>query len=126
MAYIFYNPNPKNQRVGDCVIRSLCKALRRPWEDMYIETACEGLKYCDMPSSNYVWGMLLRRYGFRQKAVPAICPDCVTVERFTQEHPEGTYVLACQSHVVTAVDGNYFDTWNSGQEIVYFYWEQEE
>ena len=35
--------------------------------------------------------------------ISSICPDCVTVAGFAKDHPKGTYVLACQNHVV-AVD----------------------
>lgn len=126
MAFVFFNPNPSNQRVGDCVVRSLSKVLDKEWESAYIELACEGLKYYDMPSSNYVWGMLLRRHGFTQVQVPTLCPSCVTVSEFSEAHPKGTYVLACQNHVVASVDGDYFDSWDSGGEILLYFWQKEE
>lgn len=126
MSFIVYNPNPSNQRVGDCTVRALSKALDKDWEDTYIELACEGLRYYDMPSANYVWGMLLTRYGFKQKMIPSICPACTTVDKFSKQHPQGTYVLACQSHTVAVVDGDYYDTWNSGEEVVLYYWQKEE
>ena len=123
MSYKYFNPNPYNQRVGDCAVRALCKALGKDWEDIYINLCAEGLYYKDMPSANYVWGMLLRKYGFEQTSIPSICPNCVTVDRFADEHPEGRYVLACQNHVVTVVDGDYYDTWDSGNEIVLYFWQ---
>lgn len=126
MAFIFFNPNPSNQRVGDCTIRALCKALDKEWETAYIETACEGLKLHDMPSANHVWGSLLRKYGYEQRAMPSLCPDCTTVNKFTLEHPKGKYVLSCESHVVTAENGDFFDTWNSGEEVVLYYWQKGE
>lgn len=124
--YIFFNPNPSNQRVGDCVIRAISKATGNDWEKTYIDIACEGLKYYDMPSSNYVWGMYLKRNGFRQHPIPNICPSCTTVEMFSNTHKHGTYVLACQNHVVASVDGDFFDSWDSGEEIVLYYWQKEE
>ena len=36
MAYVFYNPNPKNRRVGDCSVRAISKALGSDWQDAYI------------------------------------------------------------------------------------------
>lgn len=126
MSYVFYNPNPNNLRVGDCVVRALCKALNKEWETAYIEVACQGLKYYDMPSANYVWGSLLHEKGFRQYSIPSICPACMSVETFAKEHPKGTYVLGCQSHVVTVVDGNIYDSWDSSEELVLFYWAKEE
>lgn len=125
MPYVQFNPNPYNQRVGDCVVRALCKALDKEWEDAYISLCAEGLTYFDMPSSNYVWAMYLRKHGYEQKAIPSFCPACTTVRRFAAEHRRGKYVLACQSHVVTVEDGDYYDTWDSGNEIVLYYFERE-
>ena len=126
MAYQFYNPNPYNQRVGDCSVRAISKAMNMDWEDAYIALCSEGLKYKDMPSSNYVWGMYLRRNGFEQKIVPSICPDCITVESFADKHPKGKYVVACQNHTVCIIDGIIYDSWDSSNEIVLYFWEYKE
>lgn len=63
MPYKFFNPNPKFQRVGDCVVRAICKAIGVDWQEAYISLCAEGLSCKDMPSANYVWGRLLNRYG---------------------------------------------------------------
>lgn len=47
-----------------------------------------------------------------------------TVAEFCREHPQGLYVLVCDGHVVTAVDGEYWDSWDSGDEAVIYYWER--
>ena len=80
----------------------------------------------DMPSANAVWGAYLSRRGFKRGIVSESCPVCYTVADFAAEHPHGVYVLALGSHVVTVVDGNYFDTWDSGQEIPLYFWERSE
>lgn len=122
MAYIEYSINPYNRRVGDCAVRAIAKALDKSWEDAYIALCAEGLNQADMPSANNVWGSLLRKNGFRQYVVPNICPDCVTVSQFAKEHPEGTYVVATPNHVVCIENSDWFDTWDSSDEtILYFY-----
>lgn len=125
MPYVFYNPNPRGAKVGDCSVRAVAKVLNKDWEDAYMGLCAEGLIYGDMPSANYVWGMFLRRYGFDQKPIPSVCPKCTTVAQFADEHPVGSYVLACQNHAVASVDGNYFDSWDSGSETVLYYLEKE-
>ena len=125
MAFVFFNPNPRNQRVGDCAVRAVAKALGKTWEDAFTALCAEAYELADMPSSNYVWGMLLRRYGFFQEMIPSICPKCTTVSQFAEEHPKGRYVLACTNHVVCVIDGDYYDTWDSGDEIVLYYFEKE-
>jgi hypothetical protein len=71
-----------------------------------------------MPSANHVWGRYLRDNGFHRQIIE---DDC-TVEDFCRDHPKGTYILAIDGHVVCAVDGFYYDSWDSGQEIPIFYW----
>jgi len=126
MAFVYFNPNPYGNRVGDCAVRAISKALGKDWEDTYIGLCSEGLMYGDMPSANYVWGMYLRRYGFTQKMIPSICPHCTTVAKFAELHPKGRYVLACQNHVVCVDSGNWFDLWDSSDETVLYYFEREE
>ncbi len=125
MAFIEYNPNPSNKRVGDCAVRAISKATGLNWVDTYINLCSEGLIFRDMPNANYVWGMYLKKNGFEEKNLSSVCPNCTTVRRFSKEHKRGRYVLACQNHVVASVDGDYFDTWDSGDEIVIYYYEKE-
>lgn len=120
--YVSYNPNPKGIHVGDCVIRACCKALDMGWEQVYMDICLQGFSMADMPSSNAVWGAYLKSKGFRKKVLEDSCPDCYTVRDFCMDHSRGLYVLQTGSHVVTAIDGNYFDTWDSGDEIPVCYW----
>lgn len=125
MAYVFYNPNPKNQRVGDCAVRAVSKAIGKDWTDTYIGLCSEGLALRDMPSANLVWGMYLRKFGFEEHMIPSICPDCTTVKRFAKDHPRGRYVLACQNHTVCVINGDYYDSWDSGDEVILYYFTKE-
>ena len=124
--YINYNPNPEHARVGDCTVRAISKALNKPWQDTYIELAIHGLNMHDMPSSNRVWGDYLYRKGFRRFIVPDSCPDCYTIKDFLEDHKTGRYILATGEHVVYAKDGNYYDSWDSGNEIPIYYWQRKE
>lgn len=125
MAYVYLNLNPENQRVGDCTVRAISKALDESWEMTYIGLAAEGLSHHDMPSSNYVWGMYLQKNGFMPKAIESLCPKCVTVADFAEKHNKGVYVLATQGHVVTIIDGNIYDSFDSSDEPVLYYFEKE-
>lgn len=104
--------------MGDCCIRALSKALGQTWEQTYIRLCLYGYKLADMPSSNMVWGTYLRDMGFTREPTTKQC----TVREFTRRHPTGIYVLALQGHVVSVADGCYFDTWDSGNEVVYYFW----
>lgn len=126
MAFIPANPNPNGAYVGDCVIRALSIALGQSWQQTYIELTIQGLVLCDMPSSNKVWGELLKSYGFHRHVIPDTCPDCYTIRDFAGEYFKGTYIVGTGSHVVAVIDGNYYDTWDSGDETPIYYWFKED
>lgn len=122
MAWVEYNPNPVGRRVGDCSVRAISKALDMGWEAAYIALAINGLQMGDMPSSDSVWGALLRQHGFYRSTIPDSCPDCYTAEDFCEDHPHGIYVLGFGGHVATAVNGDLYDAWDSTKEIPQFVW----
>lgn len=126
MGYIYYNPNPKGNLVGDCVIRSIAKLTEKDWDSVYVDISLQGFMMKDMPSSNAVWGAYLISQGYKRGVIPNTCPDCYTVEDFCNDHPKGRFLLAIGTHVVTAVDGDYYDSWNSGMEIPIYYYTKEE
>ena len=64
-----YNPNPSLNRVGDCTVRAISKALRQDWETTYAELATYGFALCDMPNANWVWGSYLEDKGFYQSII---------------------------------------------------------
>ena len=124
--WIEFLNNPIGRRVGDCAVRAISKALNMGWEAAYIALVMNGLQMGDMPSSDAVSGSLLRQHGFYRKAIDDTCPACYTVEEFCEDHPKGVYVLYCGGHVVTAIDGDWFDSWDSGSENVQYVWYRKE
>lgn len=125
MGFVYYNPNPLNKSVGDCVIRAISKATNKDWKTVYIEVALEGLIMANMPSANDVWGAYLRKNGFRRYVIPNSCPDCYTVRDFCADNPDGTFILAIGDHVVAVERGSYFDSWDSGSEVPVYFWTRE-
>jgi hypothetical protein len=120
--WVEYNVNPVNKRVGDCVIRAISYSLGQSWEDTYADLFAKGLSMHDMPNANIVWGAYLRDKGYSREAIPNTCPDCYTVKDFCEEHPKGKYLLALDGHLIAVENGNYIDTWDSGNEIPIYYW----
>ena len=126
MMYVPYNPNPKGNYVGDCVIRAISKVTNQDWEDTYINVCMQGFMLRDMPSANHVWGAYLRSKGFTEYLLPDTCPDCYTVRDFCADYPKGIYLLATGTHVIAVENGQYFDSWDSGSEVITSYWKREE
>lgn len=122
--FIEFNPNPKRKIVDDCVIRAICLVTGMDWYTVRVELFLMGLHEGDYEWKNYIWGGYLEKIGFTQHLLPNTCPNCFTVKDFCRLFPQGTYLLAIGDHVVGVIDGNYYDTWDSGDEIPVYYWER--
>ena len=122
----YFNPNPRNRKgVGDCTVRAVSKALDVSWNTAYFDLGVQGYLLADMPSSNMVMNSYLLGNGFTKHVISDSCPDCYTVRDFAEDHPKGLYVLGTGTHVVTVMDGTFFDSWDSGDEIPIYYYEKE-
>ena len=64
----------------------------------------------------------MRMQGFFRENLPNFCPDCYAVKDFARNNPIGTYVLGTGSHVVTVINGDWYDAWDSGDEIPIYFW----
>ena len=124
--WVKYNPNPTGRSVGDCAVRAIAKALDTDWEQAYALIVINGFAMGDMPSGDSVWGSVLREHGFYRSVIPNTCPNCYTIEDFCRDNPKGVFVLGTGNHVVTVVDGDYFDIWDSGREIPVYAWYRKE
>lgn len=116
-VYEYYNTNPLNKNVGDCVIRAISKALNQSWEDTYIDLCIQGLYMADMIPSDNVWGAYLKRKGYKHYLVPNTCPDCYTIADFAADYPTGLFIVGTGKHVVCIKDGVIYDSWDSSNEV---------
>lgn len=122
--WIPYNPNPKKRRVGDCAVRAIAKIFDTDWETAYAKLSANGYVLADIMNAVYVYGSVLRQNGFTREIIPNTCPDCYTIEDFCRDHPKGKFVLVTSNHVVAVIDGDYYDSWDSGDEIPILYFKE--
>lgn len=123
--YKYFNNNPNGRIVGDCAVRAIAAAFNVSWDEAFDALAHNAKLMGDMPSSDSVWGALLRQMGFIRETIPNECPNCYTVEDFAKDHPHGVFVLKTDEHVVTVVDGTILDSWDSSLEIPIYYWKRD-
>lgn len=121
----FVNPNPAYNFVGDCVVRALTIALDSDWDTIFLGLAAYGFNIKDMPSGNAIWSAYLRDKGFKRYIIPNECPNCYTLKDFCKDHPNGIFVIGTGTHAVTVIDGDYYDSWDSGNVIPIYYFTKE-
>lgn len=120
--WIRCNPNPKRKEVPDCVVRAIAVATGRTWHEVYDDICRVGRDECNMPSVNAVWGKYLYSVGFEPFLLSETCPTCVTVRRFCDRYHSGTYIIGTGTHAVAVIDGDYYDSWDSGNEVPNYFW----
>ena len=122
--YVYLNLNPYNKRVGDCVIRAIANSMGKDWVDVYDDVTRFGRIIKDMPSSNSVWGAYLKNNGYKRYIISNNCSNCYTLKNFCEDNPEGKFIVCLDGHVVSVIDGNYYDTYDCGDEAPLYYWEE--
>lgn len=120
--FVRVNPNPRRKLVGDCTVRAISIALDQPWYKTYWGICLQGAITCDMPDANHVWGKYLKKHGFVRTMIRE--DSDFSVKDFCRDYPRGIFVLACSGHVVTVIDGKYYDTWDSGDVVPLYCWER--
>lgn len=108
----------------DCVIRALAIILDKTWYEVYDDLYLVGREEASVSCHDDVWGLYLRMNGFEPFLIPETCPRCTTIRNFTKYYPKGKYVIGTGSHAVAVVDGDYYDSWDSGDEVPSFFWRQ--
>lgn len=116
------NPNPLGKTTGDCVVRALAITTGKSWRRVYDDLCELGRIECELPNTNNIWGLYLEQMGGEQFLLPESCPRCITVKAFCKRYPEGTYVIGTGSHAVAVIDGDYYDSWDSGDEVPSYFW----
>ncbi len=126
MAYIYTNTNPMKRHTNDCVIRAISLAEDRTWEDVFMDLAQQGLALCDTMEANSTWGSYLKENGWVQETLPNSCPACYTASDFCDDFSHGTYIVCTGSHVICVISGDIYDTSDTSNEIVTYYFYREE
>lgn len=126
--YKYYQPNKKDikDKYGDCVVRALTKVMNKTWLEVFNELITYAIEIQCMPNNKICYERYLKDNGFEYHGISnKKGSKRPTVESFTKEHKAGTFFLNVANHVVSVVDGIYYDTWDSGQCCLYGYYEKE-
>lgn len=123
--FVPFNPNPNGIYADDCLVRAISLITGKSWDSIYFDLCLQGYLMKNMPSVNKVWGNYLRSIGFVEYPFTRMCSDCYTVRDFCYDNPSGAFILATGSHVIAVIDGDYYDAWDSGDEMPSLVWRRE-
>lgn len=124
--YKYANVNPSGRNTDDCLIRSIAIIMGISWEKALMDLTQWSLLIHDMPNKDSTLSVYLRDKGFKREVIPNTCPACYTIRDFCKDHPYGDYILLTSGHAVPVINGNYYDTKDSGDEIPMYYWYKED
>ena len=119
--FIYLNANPSGKSTGDCVVRAVSVLENQGWRKTMLEITAFSYFMYELVDDNTVWETYMGYLGYRRLEPPDTCPDCYTLRKFCKLHPYGRYLVCTGSHVVAVFDGDYYDTWDSGDELVTYY-----
>ncbi len=123
MAFVFKNPHPEGLRVGDCIKRAIVIATDINYHDIQVMLN-RFKKVCAHPYDywkEFIVDVLggIKHSGDMQHEYHG---RRYTVDEFASEWPKSKAILRCSKHLVCSKDGNYYDTWDSGDKGVYIAW----
>lgn len=118
------NMNPKNLKVGDCVIRALTLADEdEDYKRVYKELFEIGYKMCRMPNDKNVYSKWLDQHGWTKMKMPKK-PDGkrYTLQEYADENPKITFVAGVAGHLTFVQKGIIIDSWYCGNKCIGNYW----
>lgn len=114
--YRYYNNNPHNRFIDDCVVRAISLLTNREWLDVYDElsnlASDDSLMF---DSVEFVENYLDERY-------PRECHYSKRVGEFANEYPIGKYAVTMNGHITAIIDGIIYDTFDPSKRIMRCAW----
>ena len=117
--FVYYNANPHNRNISDCVVRSLSVLTGKSWRDTYDElTDLAGDVSMMFDRVEFIEDYLDDRY-------PRECHYSKTVGEFAKEYKSGKYAVTMDGHITAIINGDIIDTFNPSNRIMRCAWKIE-
>lgn len=119
--FIYYNVNPKGERIGDCVVRAISLALNIDYNIIEKELINISLLYnCDMLNKCCYNILLEDKYKLKRYKARS-----TKVKDLLQKFPDKTLIIRIDEHLTCAINGVVYDIWNPLEEYVDMFWIKE-
>lgn len=125
MAYKYYQPNKMDikDKYGDCVIRAFCKAYNKTWLEAFRELIPYAEKLQMMPNATEVIKAYVEAHGGVWHGIKAEKGRKRMTVKELAKYTKGVHIAKVAHHIVCIIDGDWFDTFDSGNKPVYGHWE---
>lgn len=114
--YRYYNNNPNNRHIDDCVIRSISLLTDKTWNDLYDELSDlannDSLMF---DSVEFVEDYLDDRFDRE-------CHYSKTVGEFAKEYKYGKYAVTMDGHITAIINGVIYDTFDPSRRVMRCAW----
>lgn len=117
--YKYYNRNPDNRHIKDCVCRAIStatglyyEAVNNLLEITAEEYGCEALCVCCY--DNLLSGILCYR---RED-----CGFTKTVAEISASYPQNSLIIRIDSHLTSSINGTVLDIWDCTDSLVDCFW----
>ena len=118
-VYKYYNRNPNNDRISDCVCRAISTATGLNYDavDNLLELTADNYgcdKLCLCCYHNLLEGILCYER--------ITCKRDETVEDIAKRYPRDTILVRIDAHLTCIIKGTVLDIWDCSNEIVDCFW----
>lgn len=122
--YVNKNVNPKKKKTGDCVVRAITEASKRPYSeiaDMLYENMKKTGHFMNC-KENYE--PIIEKLGFKKGKVDLTNgKKRPTVQELSKQYP--VVIVRVAHHMTTCVGGDIYDIWDCSDKPAYGFWYKE-
>ena len=116
--FVYYNTNPQNYHIPDCVIRAITLALNIPYHKvvnmLHLNGECLN---CDMLNVKCYEKLL--DYDFK---LPHYTSKGKTAEQVASDFPNDILLLRMDGHLSSSICGIIHDIWDCSKEEITDFW----
>lgn len=116
--FIYYNANPKGDKIGDCVVRAISLALN-------IDYNIIGKMLLENSKRNECYVISIDCYSklledeFKLKKFRS---NKITVGALSKIFSKNTLLIRIKNHLTCSINGDIYDIWNPENEKVDVFW----
>ena len=118
MAFVYYNANPDNLKLPDCVIRAIQLAMDIPYSEVVMLLR----NNADYYNCNELCVCCYEKLLDNDFKLPHFIGNGLTVDEIAKRSPNNTLLIRMDSHITCAINGVVFDIFDCTNEIVTDFW----